>query len=95
MSDKTKNVVVTFTFLLVLVLFFVINLCTKDIEISYAERRKLAQFPKITVKKLLDGSLGQDFDKYSTDQMIKREDFRKLKSALELDVFRKKDKHDI
>ena len=95
MSDKTKNVVVTFTFLLVLVLFFVINLCTKDIEISYAERRKLAQFPKITVKKLLDGSLGQDFDKYSTDQMIKREDFRKLKAALELDVFRKKDNHNI
>lgn len=95
MSDKTKNVVVTFTFLLVLVLFFVINLCTKDIEISYAERRKLAQFPKITVKKLLDGSLGQDFDKYSTDQMIKREDFRKLKAALELDVFRKKDNNNI
>ena len=95
MSDKTKNVVVTFTFLLVLVLFFVINLCTKDIEISYTERRKLAQFPKVTVKKLFDGSLAQEFDKYSTDQMIKREDFRKLKAALELDVFRKKDNNNI
>lgn len=95
MSDKTKNVVVTFTFLLVLVLFFVINLCTKDIEISYTERRKLAQFPKVTVKKLFDGSLAQEFDKYSTDQMIKREDFRKLKAAIELDVFRKKDNNNI
>lgn len=95
MSDKTKNVVVTITFLLVLVLFFVINLWTKDIEISYAERRKLAQFPQVTVKKLFDGSLAQEFDKYSTDQMVKREDFRKLKAALELDVFRKKDNNNI
>lgn len=95
MSDKTKNVVVTFTFLLVIVFVFVINLCTKDIEISYAERRKLAQFPKVTAKKLFDGSLAQEFDKYSTDQMIKREDFRTLKAALELDVFRKKDNNNI
>lgn len=95
MSDKTKNVVVTITFLLVLVLFFVINLWTKDIEVSYAERRKLAQFPQVTVKKIFDGSLAQEFDKYSTDQMIKREDFRKLKALLELDVFRKKDNNNI
>lgn len=95
MSDKTKNVVVTITFLLVLVLFFIINLWTEDIEISYAERRKLTQFPQVTVKKLFDGSLAQDFDKYSTDQMVKREDFRKLKAALELDVFRKKDNNNI
>lgn len=95
MSDRTKNVVVTITFLLVLVLFFAINLCTKDIEISYAERRKLTKFPQVTVKKIFDGSLAQEFDKYSTDQMIKREDFRKLKALLELDVFRKKDNNNI
>lgn len=95
MSDKTKNVVVTITFLVMIVLIFVINLCTKDIEISLTERRKLTQLPEITAKKIFDGSLAQELDKYTTDQMIKRDDFRKLKAVLELDILKKKDNNNI
>ena len=49
MLDKTKNIVVTITFILVLVLFFIINICKKDTDISITERRKLAIFPAISI----------------------------------------------
>lgn len=44
---------------------------------------------------MFDGSLAQEFDKYTTDQMIKREEFRRIKALLELDILRKKDNNNI
>ena len=88
MSDKTKNIVVTITFIVVLVLFFIVNLCKKDTTISITERRKLATFPTISTKSLLDGSFRQGFEKYTTDQIVQRENFRKLKSILELNLLK-------
>lgn len=95
MSDKTKNIVVTCTFILILSLLFLVNLLKQDTEVSITERRKLAKFPNITIKSLLEGSFSTKFEKYTTDQIIKREDFRKLKSALEFNLFRKKDNNGI
>ena len=95
MLDKTKNIVVTITFGILLILFFLANILKKDTEISITERRKLASFPQITIKSVLDGSFSNKFEKYTTDQIIKREEFRKLKSSLELNLFRKKDNNKI
>lgn len=95
MLDKTKNIVVTITFAILLILFFLANILKKDTEISITERRKLASFPQITIKSVLDGSFSNKFEKYTTDQIIKREEFRKLKSNLELNLFRKKDNNQI
>ena len=95
MLDKTKNIVVTVTFGILLILFFLANILKKDTEISITERRKLANFPQITIKSVLDGSFSNKFEKYTTDQIIKREEFRKLKSSLELNLFRKKDNNKI
>lgn len=95
MLDKTKNIVVTVTFSVLLILFFLANILKKDTEISITERRKLARFPQITVKSVLDGSFSNKFEKYTTDQIIKREEFRKLKSNIELNLFRKKDNNKI
>ncbi len=95
MSDKVKNVMVTSVFLLLLILFFLSNLIKKDTEVSITERRKLAEFPSITIKSILDGGFGSKFEKYVTDQMVKREEFRKLKSELEFYLFRKKDNNSI
>lgn len=95
MLDKTKNIVVTITFAILLILFFLANILKKDTEISITERRKLAGFPQITIKSVLDGSFSNKFEKYTTDQIIKREEFRKLKSNLELNLFRKKDNNQI
>lgn len=95
MSDKVKNVMVTSVFLLLLILFFLINILKKDTEISITERRKLTEFPNLTIKNIFDGSFGSKFEKYATDQMVKREEFRKLKSILEISLFRKKDNNSI
>lgn len=95
MLDKTKNIVVTITFAILLILFFLANILKKDTEISITERRKLASFPQITIKSVLDGSFSNKFERYTTDQIIKREEFRKLKSNLELNLFRKKDNNKI
>lgn len=95
MSDKTKNVVVTITFLLFLFLVFLANLLKEDTDISVTERRELAKFPKITMKTILDGSATKKLEKYTTDQMIEREKFKKLKSTLEMNMFRKRDNNGI
>lgn len=95
MSDKIKNIVVTISFIFILVIIFICNLLKNDAEISIPERRKMAQFPEITTKNLLDGNFSKSFDKYTTDQIIQRDNFRKLKSVIELNLFRKKDNNNI
>lgn len=95
MSDKTRNIVVTIAFFLLLILFFIANLIKPDTEISQEERRKLTQFPEIKLQTILDGTFSEKFDLYTTDQIIGREKFRKVKSMLEFDLFRKKDNNKI
>ena len=82
-------------FFLILIIFFILNLLKPDTEVSQAERRKLTQFPEINVKSILDGTFAQKFEKYTTDQIISRDEFRKLKSKLEFSIFRKKDNNGI
>lgn len=91
MSDKIKNIIVSVVFMLILIGFLVLNIIKKDTIISITERRKLAQFPKITSSKLLDGTAANQFDSYTMDQFIQRDEFRKIKSIIELKVFGKKD----
>lgn len=95
MSDKTKNLVVVSIFLFLLSIFFLLNLLKEDTDFSLIERRKLAKFPNINIKSMLDGSFSKKFEKYTTDQIIKREEFRKLKSVFEMNIFRKKDNNGI
>lgn len=95
MPDRIKNVVLTSVFLLLLIIFFLANLLKPDTEISLTERRKLAKFPDITIQSILNGSFSNKFEKYLTDQIIKRDEFRKIKSIFELYIFRKKDNNAI
>lgn len=95
MSDKTKNVVVTIGFILVLFIILISNIFKEPTKISITERRKLAKFPELTTKKLLDGSFFKEFERYSTDQIIGREDFRKLKAMTEFKAFLKKDNNNL
>ena len=50
MQDKTKNILITIIFVFCIIMTFVLNILEKDKQISVSERRKLAIFPKITVK---------------------------------------------
>ena len=55
MQDKTKNIIITIGFVIIIVAIFLINLIAEDKAISTSERRKLAQFPEITFSKILNG----------------------------------------
>ena len=42
-------------------------------KMSTSERRALAQFPKVSIARLLDGRFEEDFEEYAKDQMIGRD----------------------
>lgn len=89
MSDKIKNIIITFLFLLIIISGFLINIFKKDEKISIAERRKLEQFPEVTISKIFNGTFFNKFEKYSMDQFFKRELFRKIKINTELKILNK------
>lgn len=78
-----------------LLLMVVINILTPTKDVSYSERRKLAQLPKPTVNDLISGELMKDFEDYTLDQFPLRDQFRSLKAFFDLKVLRKKDNNDI
>ena len=49
MSEKNKSKIISILFIFILILGFLINILKKDETISIAERRKLEQFPKISI----------------------------------------------
>ena len=91
MQEKAKNKIIIIGFALILFLFFIINLIKKDEQISITERRKLAQFPKITFETLSSGKFSQNFESYAIDQFAGRDSFRTLKAVWSNCVFKQKD----
>lgn len=84
MNNKLKNKITSLSFVIFILLIFIFNIIIKDNLISLTERRKLEQFPNITIKNLLDGSFFNKFDKYTTDQFIMRDNLRLFKAKIEL-----------
>ena len=64
-------------------------------DISEAERRKLAQFPALSISSVLNGSFTGGFESYATDQFPLREAFRELKSRFHLNILGQLDNNDI
>lgn len=95
MNDKVKNIVVTISFLFVIIMTLLVNIITKDVTISLAERRKLQQLPKISIATLFNGSFFEKFEKYTMDQFFEREAFRKLKTNIEIGLLKKQDSNNI
>ena len=86
-----KNKIISVSFLVILVGLFIANVATPAKELSYGERRRLAQFPKVTLKTLFNAEFMTGFDKYSTDQFVAREQLRGVKTVLDRSVFLKRD----
>lgn len=95
MTEKIKNIVVTVVFLFIIMGLSIVNVFKQDTEISIAERRKLEQFPKFSVSKLFDGTFFTKFDKYTMDQFIQRDEFRRLKVGVEFDLLKKQNYNNI
>ena len=64
-------------------------------DISEAERRKLAQFPQLSLSGMLNGSFTAGFESYATDQFPLRELFRSIKSRFHLQFLGQLDNNDI
>ena len=64
-------------------------------DVSESERRKLAQFPNLTVKTVLNGKFMSEFETYTLDQFPLRDNFRQLKALFHYNVLGQKDNNDI
>lgn len=91
MEDKTRNVVITIGFIVILMLLFLANIVKQDQAISIIERRKLAQFPEITLKTLINGELSKKIEDYTVDQFVIRDTFRGVKSFFSRNILRQQD----
>ncbi len=64
-------------------------------EMSFSERRPLAQMPDITADMVFGGKFMTEFEKYSLDQFPLRDTFRRVKSLVHYYVMGQKDNNDI
>ena len=95
MTDKIKNIVVSCVFLIFIFGLFLINVFKEPIDVSTSERRKLAQFPKITLETVNNTKFMQDFASYAVDQFVWRDEFRSIKARFLFDVLKQKDNNGI
>ena len=64
-------------------------------EVSEAERRKLAQFPELSVETVLEGEFMGKFEDYTLDQFPLRDNFRQIKSLFHYNVMNQHTNNDI
>lgn len=91
MQSKIKDKIIVFGFCIILAIVFIANILIKDQQISITERRKLEQFPEITVDKVLSGDTSEEFEEYAIDQFAGRDLLRSLKSFFNINVLQYKD----
>jgi len=82
----------TWSFVCVLLAVFLLNLVSPDMLMSKRERRKLNQFPNVSMH---SNEFSDAFEKYALDQMIFRESFRNVKAMIAFDWFRLSDNNDV
>lgn len=64
-------------------------------EVSESERRKLSQFPEVSIETIFDGSFMTDFEEYTLDQFPLRDSFRTFKAMSSYYGFMQKDNNGI
>lgn len=95
MTDKIKNIVVTIAFIIVVYGLFLINVFKAPTEVSNSERRKLAQFPEVSVESITTTKFMKGFADYAVDQFVWRDEFRTIKARFLYDVLKQKDNNGI
>ncbi len=95
MKNNIKNIVVSVSFIIIIWGLMLANVVTPDSEFSYSERRKLITIPHFSADKLLKGELVDEFEKYSLDQFVFRDNFRGLKALGKYKLFNQKDNNNI
>jgi len=95
MNEKLKNIIVTVSFLWVVIGIFAANIILPDKELSVSERRKLEQRPELEASDLLDKRAYRDYEEYFLDQFVLRDQFRALKAIGAYNLLRLRDNNGI
>lgn len=90
-----KNKIIILSFILVLMFFSIYSFILKDEKISYSERRKLEQVPKISIESVFSGTYTKKLNDYFTDQFPLRDYFRKLKGTISNKIFNKNENNGV
>lgn len=88
---KAKYISVITLFCLIIGVLAAFLFASPQKDISEAERRKLQQFPDLSVSDLMSGKFMRDFETYMTDQFPLRDTFRKVKAKVHFSVMNQKD----
>lgn len=88
---KNKNIIITIGFITILIILLLVNIFKKDQEISITERRKLAQFPEITLEKIINGDVTEKIEEYAVDQFVARDNLREIKAFFNIHILRQQD----
>jgi hypothetical protein len=95
MKNNIKNIIVSISFIMIIFGFMLANILIHDNEFSHSERRRLITIPSFSAHKLLKGELIDEFEKYSLDQFVFRDEFRGLKAMGKYYLFNQKDNNNI
>lgn len=94
-KSKTSSVITVCICAAVLLAFTIWAWLKPAGDYSDSERRKLEQFPTLSLQTLLSGSFSGDFEDYTLDQFPLRDTFRTLKSISQFYLFMQKDNNKI
>lgn len=78
-----------------LILMTALCFFTPSEEMSVSERRKLKQFPEVSVERILSGKFMGEFEDYAADQFPMRETWRSIKANLVTKVFGQSENNDL
>ena len=81
-----KNKILVISFLSIIYGFFLLNIFVSDLDVSKSERRKLQEFPEVSMNNILNKDFMNEFDDYSVDQFIFRDLFRNIKASYSFNV---------
>ena len=95
MTEKIKNIAIVSLAGLCIFGFFFWGIIQPDQEMSYTERRPLADFPEFSLDAVLSGKFMSEFEDYSLDQFPLRDSFRTLKALNSFYVLGQKDNNNI
>ncbi|WP_346817588.1 secondary cell wall polysaccharide O-acetyltransferase PatB1 [Bacillus paramobilis] len=83
---KLGNLILLIGFLTIIFSFGILSLLKTDRAISPVENRPLAQKPALTKEALLTGSFFKDFETYTNDQLIGRDEFIKSYTIAQINM---------
>lgn len=94
-SPNFSDILLATVFVLFLVSGCASYILKSPTELSFSERRYLAEFPKLSAGTLRSGTFFDQFETYANDQFILREPVRMLKALFRYCVLFKKENHGI